>query len=599
MCWSQTSLACDRCHGPAGRVWEATRVAIDIDLEQPVLLAVTVSGHPCRACRHYCRAQPPFLRRAASYTERVVRKAVQAVYEDGRAMRRVARRLARDLWVRPSEKMVRLWCQAHAAGLDCAGDYQPWVGESFSGVLGGDEVYQGQLALLLAVDPAGPAGDRLVGYQLVHGSVDQASVAAFLGDLKTAGIVPDQVITDGAAPYPRVLAAVWPTAAHQLCLFHETRRVTAAVDAVTQAVRKTLPKPPPAPPLTRGGRRRTTAPPAAATAAASERWRQRVTTRQAATARAGELRAAGRSWSAIARQLGLTRRTVRAWRQRAGPSATVAPAAATAGPASARQQRRRPGVTRRVGIARVHELHGAGWSVSAIARDLGVTRNTVRAWRRCAVPSPPAAPPDPPAPTAPPRVAEPPAPGERWDQVRQARQALRAGRFLLLRRPDHLTAEPRAQLQALLDSPVGADLRVARAFLEDWYGLWRDAQGQRRSVVDAQARYQAWQANAAAARLAPLRRVQQQIDPARFTRLSTFLAAPTREATNNGAERLGRTFRHASAPPFTLRTPTAIDGLLKVMAARKHDAATTRGAVHANRSPRGRTPRTRTTRLAA
>src|SRR5687767_4777005 len=51
------------------------------------------------------------------------------------AIRRVARRLARDFWVRPSEKMVRRWCRAFAAGLDFVGDYQPWVVESFSGVL--------------------------------------------------------------------------------------------------------------------------------------------------------------------------------------------------------------------------------------------------------------------------------------------------------------------------------------------------------------------------------------------------------------------------------------------------------------------------------
>ena len=239
--WSVGSRRCDRCQHPAARVWETTRTAVDIDLDRPVLLAVTVSVHHCRPCRHYFRAQPPFLRPAATYTDRVVQKAVASVYQDGTAMRRVARRLARDFWVRPSEKMVRRWCRAYAAGLDFAGDYQPWVIDSFSGVLCVDEVYQGQLALLLAVDPAAPDGDRLVGYQLVHGSVDQAAVATFLGHLRAAGNMPDQVITDGAAVSPRVLAGVWPAAVHQLRLFHETRRVTAAVDAVAKAVRTALP----------------------------------------------------------------------------------------------------------------------------------------------------------------------------------------------------------------------------------------------------------------------------------------------------------------------------------------------------------------------
>ena len=62
--------------------------------------------------------------------------------------------------------MVRLWCRAYAAEIDFAVDYQPWVVANFSGILCVDEVYQGDLALLLAVDPAAPDGDRLVGYTL-------------------------------------------------------------------------------------------------------------------------------------------------------------------------------------------------------------------------------------------------------------------------------------------------------------------------------------------------------------------------------------------------------------------------------------------------
>jgi hypothetical protein len=138
--WSLASAVCDRCGRSALRVWDATRAAIDIDLDQPVLLAIVVSVHRCPPCRRYFRAQPPFLRSGATYADRVVLKAVQSVHQDGMAMRRVPARLARDFWVRPSEKMVRLWCRASVAGLDFAGDYQPWVVETFSGVLCVDEV---------------------------------------------------------------------------------------------------------------------------------------------------------------------------------------------------------------------------------------------------------------------------------------------------------------------------------------------------------------------------------------------------------------------------------------------------------------------------
>jgi transposase len=234
-------------------------------------------------------------------------------------MRRVPERLARDFWVQPSEKTVRLWCRAYAAGLHFATDYQPWIVESFSGVLCVDEVYQGDLVLLLAVDPAAPDGDRLVGYQLVHGSVDQATTAAFLRGLAAAGIDPDQVITDGSALYPSLLAEIWPSAAHQLCLFHETRRVTTAAAEVIRAARKALPKPPPATRRTLGGRPRRSPPAPDATDAAAERWRWREATRLAGIRQAHALHGRGVPIRAIARQLGITRRTVRGWLAREAP----------------------------------------------------------------------------------------------------------------------------------------------------------------------------------------------------------------------------------------------------------------------------------------
>jgi hypothetical protein len=73
-------------------------------------------------------------------------------------------------------------------------------------------VYQSNLALLLAVDPAAPDGDRLVGYTLVSKTreADQGMVKAFLGGsrkaLRAARITPDQVITDDSRLYPSVLA---------------------------------------------------------------------------------------------------------------------------------------------------------------------------------------------------------------------------------------------------------------------------------------------------------------------------------------------------------------------------------------------------------
>lgn len=226
-------------------MWETSRTAIDVDLDGPVLLQVTVSVHYCAACHHHFRLQPPFLRPDATYTNRVVAKAVASVFDDGMATTRVGERLARDFWVRPSEAMVRHWCRDHARALDFTQDYQPWVVAEFSGVLCVDEVYQDRLALLLAVDSAAPEGDRLIGYQMVHGAVDQGDMRDFLMHLQDVGVDPEQVVSDGSPLYPRTIAAVWPPAAHQLCLFHETRVLTEAVRRVIKAARQDIPPLPP------------------------------------------------------------------------------------------------------------------------------------------------------------------------------------------------------------------------------------------------------------------------------------------------------------------------------------------------------------------
>jgi hypothetical protein len=93
-------------------------VAIDSDLQHPVLLLITISVHFCSTCHQYFRAQPPFLRPDASYTNRVVQKAIQSVYRDGMAFRRAAERLARDFWVQPSEGSLRRWCRIASEQLD-------------------------------------------------------------------------------------------------------------------------------------------------------------------------------------------------------------------------------------------------------------------------------------------------------------------------------------------------------------------------------------------------------------------------------------------------------------------------------------------------
>jgi transposase len=562
------TVDCDRCGQPTPRFSTAHRTAIDLNLDQPSLLHITVSVHHCSPCQHYFRVQPPFLRSDAIYTNRVVNRTVKSVYEDGMAMRRVPTRMGRDFWVQPSEGSVRGWCRTYSAGFDFVTDYQPWVVNEFSGILCVDELYQHQLALLLAVDPAAPDGDRLVGYQLVHGKVGAPQMQEFLLHLKAVGIEPDEVITDGSKLYPTVLAEVWPQAAHQLCLFHETRRITQAVMKEINLIRKRLPQPPPSPGLKPAGPLRPHPPSPDPNDPASQRWYWRQVQRHERIKVVQELAEQGLSYRAIARQTGHDRRTIKKWLHQPMPPlpenvpAHISEMAAL----PVRQQYR---LKKQQLRHQVHTLAQQGRSYSAIAREVGLHRVTVKSWLQQAPPVLEESLGEQPNSIVPP----PPAPWTTWDEVRQIREALKEHRFLFVKRPEKITIAEQEQLDLLLNSPIGSELQVPYNFLLDWYQLWHDHHRQRRSLAEAQSRYEVWRTKPAYQALAHLKYVQDQMTPAKFENLSQFLHQPEWEATNNGAERAGRAFRHRQAAHFNLRNKESIEGELNVSAYLRQQAA--------------------------
>ncbi len=576
------SALCDRCRNPASSSATASRVAIDVNLECPVLLHVDVSVHHCPDCHHYFRAQPPFLRPRAIYTNRVVGKAVQSVYGDDMAMRRVTERMARDFWVRPSEGIVRSWCSIYSAGFDLEVDYQPWVVDEFSGILCVDELYQNQLALLLAADPAAPDGDRLVGYQLVHGTVNAADVERFLSHLKKVGVEPDQVVTDGSNLYPTVLARVWPGAAHQLCLFHQTRHVTRAVMKVITAVRKELPHPPRVSATRGGGPLRDRPPSEDPTDPATQRWHWRQWQRRTQMAQVHALAEKGLSQRAVARQTGHHRDTIKRWLGEPIPPLPEGMPPELPEMASWPVPRQRQAKKRAL-MRRAHSLREQGRSYSAIARQIGVHRVTVKSWLQERPPREELI-----APSKRTEPSPPPVPWSSWDEVQQIRESLREHRFLLLRRPETLDADEQEMVTSLLTSPAGGGLGVARSFLVDWYRLWTHEDGERRSLSDARRRYEAWRTNPDYHTIPPLRRIQEQMTEVKFESLSHFLRHPTWEATNNGAERVGRAFRHQQRPHFRLRTEAAIENKIKVTACLRKHAATRSPARPFHTCQRGR-----------
>ena len=328
-------------------------------------------------------------------------------------------------------------------------------------------------------------------------------------------------------------------------------------------IRKNIPQPPPAPSTLGKGPLLSHPPSHDLATPASQRWCWRQADRRAKIVQVHTLAEQGLSQRAIARQTGHHRDTVKQWLQQPIPPLPerlpieLSDIAPLPGP---RQQQVRQKLLKQ----RVHTLKAQGLSDSAIAREVGLHRVTVKSWLQHEPPpldesellvaqEPTALPP-------------PPAPWSNWEQVRQIREALQEHRFLLLRRPENLTAEEQGWVTDLLNSPVGPALKAVHSFLLDWYQLWRDETGCRRLREDAQARYETWRTHPVYHAIPKLRQVQDRMTVAKFESLSQFLRHPDWQTTNNGAERRGRTFRHHQAPHFNLRTPQTIEDTITVKA---------------------------------
>jgi transposase len=487
-------------------------------------LLVIVGIHHCRRCERHFRAQPPFLRPNAVYTERVREKAVLSVYEDGMAVRRVTDRLARDFWVSPSEGTIRRWCYEYAESLNFDEDYQQCVVEEFSGILCVDELYQGELALLLAVDPAIPDGDRLVGYQLIHGEVNRKKVEDFLARLRQAGIEPEQVVTDGSPLYSKTLKEVWPAAAHQLCLFHESRIVTGEIyKAIATLLKKEIPKPPPVrPKRTLKG------------LAGNNPSLEKLAFYQQAISRVFVLKEQGNSIREIRRQTGHSRNTIKRWLSGGAPR-----------------------------VITETELPD-GMTPEEVLAEEGLDADVSS------------------------ELPEPPSPWSGWEQVRKVRNLLWENRYVMLGRPDHLSEEHRQDLRYLLESPVGEQVGLMREFLEHWYALFHDEQRNRRSPEEAKERYERLRKDERYRTLKPLARLQGRLGDEHFARISSFLRSPQWEATNNAAERSARGFRHLQAPHYNFRRTQSIEDAIKARARLGRQPSTAAQSPPAGRCSRGR-----------
>lgn len=130
-------------------------------------------------------------------------------------------------------------CLEHAIREYDGSEFRAKVLSEFSGTLCVDEIHLGHRVLLLASDPI---ADTPVACALVS-SNDAAHMLRFLQNLKNHGFSPATVISDRSPLYPKTIAAVWPQAKHQLCVFHVMSEINDHVlDGVREVRRELKPK---------------------------------------------------------------------------------------------------------------------------------------------------------------------------------------------------------------------------------------------------------------------------------------------------------------------------------------------------------------------
>jgi hypothetical protein len=220
---------CPKC-GKAGRRKRTfTRRVRTVAYKAVAFLEMTVGEYQARCtCRTTFRTAPEGVLPRALYDNKVRDLVLGRILDDGMNVERALASLRRDFLLDLSTGFVYDVLRDRAAQLDMA-EHRRTVLEHFSGTLCVDELHLGRFTLLLATDPL---ADLPVAFALVDRN-DQDHVRRFLKNLKTRGLNPTAVVTDGSNLYPAVLGELWPAADHQLCVFHAIKDINKLIlDAV-------------------------------------------------------------------------------------------------------------------------------------------------------------------------------------------------------------------------------------------------------------------------------------------------------------------------------------------------------------------------------
>jgi hypothetical protein len=210
---------CPQCGKRGRRKRTVTRRVRTVAYKAVAYLEITYGEYAarCECSTTFRNIHEDVLPRAA-YDNKVRDLVLDRILKDGMSVERTLNSLQREFLLDLSSGFVYDVLRDRVAQLDLA-THRREVLEHFSGTLCVDELHLGRFTLLLATDPL---SDLPVAFALV-GANDQDHMRRFLGNLKTWGLAPGVVVTDGSNLYPRVLAELWPEAGHQLCVFHTVR----------------------------------------------------------------------------------------------------------------------------------------------------------------------------------------------------------------------------------------------------------------------------------------------------------------------------------------------------------------------------------------
>jgi len=203
----------------------STRTVRTVAYKAVASLEITYGEYAARCgCRTTFRNNPEGVLTEARYDNKVRDPVPDRLLKDGMSIERALASIRRESLLDLSTGFVYGVLRAQAASLDMAA-HRRRVLEHFSGTLCVDELHLGRFTLLLATDP--PVAFALVGKN------DRGHMGRSLGNLKTWGLRPRVVVTDGSNLDPAVLGELWPEADHQLCVFHALEGINGLIlDAV-------------------------------------------------------------------------------------------------------------------------------------------------------------------------------------------------------------------------------------------------------------------------------------------------------------------------------------------------------------------------------